>query len=150
MARRKKSSTSSPQNAPEPHHLLIPLPGGKRVALIVTPEEEKILLTIVAAYQREIAALERKLKASRVMHRPSTDRFERGVLLVLWIKNEGKGRLIKELLNNLIRHNRDWPEVRAFQTHKSRDKLRKALQNLAEDTRQQIREGRLPESWQQD
>ena len=53
----------------------------------------------------------------------------------------------KELVTEINRGCKDWPCVQDYQKHGSREKLRNALRNLAEDTRRALRDGRLPANW---
>jgi hypothetical protein len=76
-----------------------------------------------------------------------TERFKRGLLLVKWIDYFGKGKLTKNLLTEIRKGCKDWPEVRAYQEDKRPEKLRSALRALAEDTRQALRDRRLPAGW---
>jgi hypothetical protein len=101
----------------------------------------------VAAANRAIAAAERRA-ASASKRRPCTERFERGLVLVNWIDRLHQGKLTKDLVNEIKRHCKHWPEVRAYQKHQSREKLRNALRDLAEDIRKAIRDGRLPLNWE--
>jgi hypothetical protein len=80
---------------------------------------------------------------------PSKDRFERGLVLLNWIRSPliGNGRLTKVLLVEVKHHCRHWREVKEYQRHRSLEKLRNALRNLADDTRRAITAGRVPQGW---
>jgi hypothetical protein len=84
-----------------------------------------------------------------VTRRPEEARFRRGLLLLTWIDSPhlGKGQLTKELLNQVMRKCKDWPEVIAYRKHGSREKLRNALRNLVADVRQALRQVRAPAGW---
>jgi hypothetical protein len=102
---------------------------------------------VVAACNRAIAAAERQAASAQSKRRPSTARFTRGLMLLAWMNHDRKGKLTKDLVNEIKNHCQDWPEVRDYKKHKSREKLRNALRNLAEDTRRALRDGRLPAGW---
>jgi hypothetical protein len=104
------------------------------------------VLEVVAAANRAIAAAERRA-ASTSKRRPGAARFERGLVLMNWIDRLHRGKLTKDLVNEVKRHCKHWPEVRAYQKHQSREKLRNALRNLADDTRRALRDERLPTNW---
>jgi hypothetical protein len=154
MARPKNGHTSPrPRNQgaePEPAQAkLVPLiitRPGERTQLLIPPEAIGPVREVVAAANRAIAATERRA-ASTSKRRPSTARFERGLVLVNWIDRLHGGKLTKDLVNEIKRHCKHWHEVRAYQTHGSREKLRNALRNLADDTRRALRDGRLPTNW---
>jgi hypothetical protein len=77
----------------------------------------------------------------------TSERFERGLILVAWIDGIHGGALTKELVREIKNNCHDWPCVRAYREHKSLEKLRNALRALADDTRNAIRERRLPPGW---
>jgi hypothetical protein len=77
----------------------------------------------------------------------SEERFEQGLLLLRWIARFGGGKLTKELVSDIKNNCKDWPCVRDFLDHQSREKLRNALRSLANDTRLALRDGRLPPGW---
>jgi hypothetical protein len=163
MARRKRGSSSSRQSSTKgdarpalssgvtgPEQDDLQLVGfGTRLALWATPEQVKVLLDIHAMNMRLAAA---GLDAMSALQRkatrpPSEERFKQGLLLLAWIDHYGNGKLTKELVNEIKENCKDWPCVRDYQKHKSRERLRNALRNLAEDIRGALRDGRLPAGW---
>jgi hypothetical protein len=127
--------------------MMISFPGGERMELLIPASAVEAFLQVGAACSRHIAALQRQEASRRTTRRPSAARFKMGLLLLLWIKHEGAGKLTKELVTQIKHNCQDWACVRAYQKHRSNEKLRNALRNLAEDTRRAWRDGRLPAGW---
>ena len=137
---------TAPEALPELVPVILTRPG-ERTWLLVHPEQVPQLVQVDAACNRAIAAAERQAASAQAKRRPSTARFTRGLMLLAWMNHDRKGKLTKDLVNEIKNHCQDWPEVRDYKKHKSREKLRNALRNLAEDTRRALRDGRLPAGW---
>jgi hypothetical protein len=120
---------------------------GERTVLFVNPELVTQLTEVFAVCDRVVAAAERKAASGQPKRAISTERFAQGLLLLQWIDHFGKGTLTKELVSEIKNGCKDWPCVRDYKNHRSREKLRNALRNLADDTRRALRERRLPTDW---
>jgi hypothetical protein len=140
----KRKSAAAISTTPSHLPILVAFPGGPRISLDVTPEEAGGILKFLAAYNRFGA-----FTPTPANHTIDPERFKRGLLLLAWIRSPycGKGELTKELVNEIKIGCKDWPEVRAYRRHGSREKLRNALRNLADDARSACRDGRLPRGW---
>jgi hypothetical protein len=146
MAKKKpKAASASPQAELVP--IMISFPGGELIELLIPASAEEAFHQLHVAYNRHITRLLHQEASRRTTRRPSTARFQMGLLLLLWIKHEGAGKLTKELVTQIKHGCKDWPCVRAYQKHRSIEKLRNALRDLAEDTRRAWHDGRLPEGW---
>jgi hypothetical protein len=118
--------------------------------LLIPAEALGPVTEAVAFCNRGAADLYRQERSRRAGRRPSTARFERGLMLVSWIDRQYQGKLTKKLVNEIKHYCKHWPEVRNAQKagdHRPQERLRNALRNLAEDTRQALRNGRLPAGW---
>jgi hypothetical protein len=151
MSRTKKPAAASASPQTEPVPWMISCPGGERTELLIPASAVGAFLQAAAVSNRAIATLQRHEASRRTTRRPSIARFERGLLLLAWIDSPhiGAGKLTKELVTDIKDHCKDWPCVRDYQKHGSREKLRNALRNLAEDTRRALRDRRLPAGWVQ-
>ncbi len=141
-----KKKPIAPKALPELVPVVLTRPG-ERMELTVRPEQITQLVQVVAACNRAIEAAERQAASAQPKRKPSIARFTRGLLLLVWMDHDGKGKLTKNLVNEIKNHCQDWPEVRDYKKHQSREKLRNALRNLAEDTRRALRDSRLPSDW---
>src|SRR5262249_3432702 len=104
MSRKKKSAAAAaappPELGPGGFNIL-----GKVGVVRVCPGDERVLaelLTeVLADSNRTVARLEKQATSMQRKRAPSTERFERGLLLVKWIDHLGGGELTKELVNEI-------------------------------------------------
>jgi hypothetical protein len=118
--------------------------------LLIPAEALGPVTEAVAFCNRGAADLYRQERSRRAARRPSTARFERGLMLLSWIGGQHGGKLTKELVKEIKHHCKHWPEVQKAQKahdHRIQEPLRNALRNLAQDTRQALRNRRLPADW---
>jgi hypothetical protein len=148
MKKKPTAASASPQAELVPVRFNIL---GKVGVVRVCPGDERVLaelLTeVLADSNRTVARLEQQATSRQRKRALSTERFERGLLLVKWIDHLGGGELTKELVNEIKDGCPDWPCVQDYKRHRSREKLRNALRNLAADTRKALGDRRLPGNW---
>jgi hypothetical protein len=120
---------------------------GQRTVLQASPDGVRLLSEIFAAAGRDAARLEEQAASRQPTRAISAERFERGLQLLVWIEHLGRGKLTKELVTEIKDGCPDWPCVQDYRMHRSREKLRNALRDLADDTRRAVRDRRLPANW---
>src|SRR6516164_1554565 len=91
---------TAPEALPELVPVVLTRPG-ERTWLLVNPEQVPQLVQVVAAGNRAIAAAERQAASAQAKRRPSTARFTRGLMLLAWMNHDRKGKLTKDLVNEI-------------------------------------------------
>jgi hypothetical protein len=120
---------------------------GERTELLVHSELVPQLPELFSLCDRALAAAERRAAGGQRRRAIATERFARGLLLLKWIDHDGHGQLTKQLVTLIKDGCTAWPCVLAYRKHRSLEKLRNALRNLADDVRRALHERRLPTDW---